>query len=353
MTAARSEHVAVELLASAVIPGGVRASAWGGAELGGLSACALDSSGDVLTVSDDRDSPSLFRLSVVADGTGLQVAPLAVTPFERAPERPGAPALLDLEGMALVGPRVLLSSEGDDDSGEPPALSEYTRDGRFVRTVNLPRVFLSGEGRAWGLRPNLAFEGLTRLPDGRLLMAAEAPTVQDGEPAAIGRGAWGRLLELVPDGDGWRPGRQFAYPIDPLPDPGNLTVAHQETGVSEAFALGPDRVLTLERGFVRTTDRRAFNVIRLYEVDLGGASDVSGLSSLAGARFVPARKALVADLDEWKPRLDPALGSLANFEAMCEGPSRPGGGRTLLLISDNNFSPAQRMAFVLLGLDVH
>jgi hypothetical protein len=261
---------------------------------------------------------------------------------------------LDLEGMALAGPRLMVSSEGDEEDREPPELLEYTLDGHFVGATPLPPVFLPTPGQPdRGLRSNLAFEGLTLLADGRLLMAAEAPTWQDGELPGIGRGAWGRWLEMLPDGPGWRAGPQFAYPIDPLPAMPGLAVAHQETGVSEVLALGPDRALALERGFVRTADRRSFNVIRIYDVSLTGASDVAGLASLSGARFLPLSKTLVADLDEWKPQLGPELGSLANFEAMCPGPALPDGHRTLLLISDNNFRPAQLMAFALFRLDVH
>jgi hypothetical protein len=352
-TTARSAHVTVELLGATVVPGGVHGSAMGGAELGGLSACAMDEAGDVLAVSDDRDYPSLFRLSVSVDGEGLHVKPLSATPFERAAEHQGAPALLDLEGMALVGPRLMLSSEGDEETGVPPALLEYTLTGRYVGSTTLPRVFLAQPGQpTQGLRSNLAFEGLTRFPDGRLLMGAEAPTVQDGEPAEVGRGAWARWLVMVPDRQGWVAGEQFAYPIDPLPPMPELTLTHQENGVSEVLALSADRVLALERGFVRTRDR-AFNVVRLYDVSLSGADDVSARPTLEGAHFRPLQKTLVADLDETRADLGPELGLLANFEALCVGPPLPDGTRTLLLISDNNFSPAQRMAFVLLRLDVH
>jgi len=354
-TTARSAHVTLEFLGARVVPGGNHPAALGGSELGGLSACATDPSGDILAVSDDRDGPSLFRLSVSLDADGLQVTPLSATVFERAPEHRGAPRVLDLEGMALVGTRLLASSEGDAETGDPPALLEYTLDGRFVNVMALPPVFLPAAGQPGrGLRSNLAFEGLTRLPDERLLMAAEAPTVQDGELPGTGRGAWGRWLEVIPGAaGGWRASRQFAYPIDPLPALPRPAVAHEETGVSEALALGPDRVLALERGFVRSTDRRGFNVIRIYDVSLAGADDVATLPSLAGGRFRPLRKALVTDLDLWKSRLGPDLSSLANFEAMCPGPVLPDGSRTLLLISDNNFSPTQLMAFALFRLDVH
>ena len=353
-TTSRSAHVSLEFVGATIVRGGSGVTALGGAEFGGLSACAMDPSGDVLAVSDDRDRPSLFRVSVRPDANGVHVTPLSATALELAPERPGAPDAVDLEGMVLLGTRLLLSSEGDEDAGDPPAVLEYTLGGRFVSATSLPPVFLpASEPPGRGLRWNLAFEGLAQLPDGRLLLAAEAPTQQDGELPGVGRGAWARWAQLVPEGDGWRPGPQLAYAIDPLPAMPGVTVVHQETGVSEVLALGADRVLTLERGFVRTADRRSFNLIRIYDVSIAGADDVSGVASLAAARFRPVGKSLVVDFDAWKPRFGPGLGALANFEAMCLGPVLPDGSRTILLISDNNFRPTQLMAFALFRLDVH
>lgn len=352
-TTDRSTHVSLEFIDARVVPGGTHLAAAGGAEFGGLSACAMDASGDILAVSDDRERPSLFRLSLSLGAEGLRVTPLSATSFELRADRRGAPGVLDVEGMALVGSRLLLSNEGDEGTGVPPSLLEYEQDGRFVGEWMPAPAFLPARGLPeHGLRGNLAFEGLTLVRGGHLLMAAEAPTVQDGALPAIGRGAWGRWLEMIPDAHGWRPGSQFAYPIDPLPVMPGVAVEHQETGVSELLALGPDRVLALERGFVRTTGAGGFNVIRIYDVSLAGAADIAGVASLAGAQVQPLRKALVADLDEWKPRLGPQLGSLANFEAMCLGPTLPDGGRTLLLISDNNFRPSQLMVFALLRLHV-
>ncbi|MGH3093939.1 MAG: esterase-like activity of phytase family protein, partial [Gaiellaceae bacterium] len=78
------------------------------------------------------------------------------------------------------------------------------------------------------------------------------------------------------------------------------------------------------------------NTIKLYSVALPGATNVNGAESLAGSlgSIRAARKTLLLDLD--------ALGiPLDNVEGMAFGPDLPDGRRSLLLVSDNNFSPLQ------------
>ena len=82
------------------------------------------------------------------------------------------------------------------------------------------------------------------------------------------------------------------------------------------------------------------------EISLNGASDVSGLDSIAGrTELKPVSKELVVDLGAL-PGLPPALALLDNFEALAFGPPRPDGRRPLFIISDDNFSADQRTWFL-------
>ena len=78
------------------------------------------------------------------------------------------------------------------------------------------------------------------------------------------------------------------------------------------------------------------NTIKLYEVALPGADDVNGFDSLATllGRIQPVEKTLLLDLDVLGIPLD-------NVEGMTFGPSLPDGRRSLVLVSDNNFSPGR------------
>jgi hypothetical protein len=64
----------------------------------------------------------------------------------------------------------------------------------------------------------------------------------------------------------------------------------------------------------------------------------------------PVTKELVLDLDDVVDRLPREYPRLDNLEAMGLGPELPGGGRALLLASDDNFHRNQRTQFLLFRL---
>ena len=71
-------------------------------------------------------------------------------------------------------------------------------------------------------------------------------------------------------------------------------------------------------------------------------TDVSSFYTLQNKTFNPVKKELLLDLDSIIPQLDVAWGSLDNIEGITFGPTLANGHRTLLLISDDNFSKYQR-----------
>jgi len=77
------------------------------------------------------------------------------------------------------------------------------------------------------------------------------------------------------------------------------------------------------------------NYIRIYAMNIEGATDVSGYPALAGASFKPARKRLVLDLNTL------GLSELDNVEGIAWGPQLSNGHHSLVLISDDNFNKNQ------------
>jgi hypothetical protein len=204
------------------------------------------------------------------------------------------------------------------------------------------------------VRDNGAFEGLTRLPDGRLLVALEAPLDADGPVAGPGTAAWPRIFELLPDAAGtWRPGRELAYRYDAVAADGVFRAGTITAGISDILALDDRRLLVLERAFLVTLGLppRSDNRIRIVQADLGTGQDVSGVPSLPGAPVAPLETRLVLDFDDLRDRLPSELRRLENFEAMCPGPALPDGRPSLLLVSDDNFNPGQRTAFLLFAVE--
>jgi hypothetical protein len=80
--------------------------------------------------------------------------------------------------------------------------------------------------------------------------------------------------------------------------------------------------------------------IRIYLVDISGATDISDIDSLQGAEFTPVSKTLVLNLD------DAGLEHVDNIEAITWGPTLENGNASIVLVSDNNFSEEQVTQFL-------
>jgi hypothetical protein len=230
------------------------------------------------------------------------------------------------------------SSEGERKLNMHPFLRHARRDGMLLETLPLPDMFRFDRTREWGPRNNLSFEGLAFAPDGKSLwLALESPLYQDGPVPTPKAGALSRITQFDRDG---RMLRQFAYPVDAIPaEPGPGRPC--DTGISEILALDGERLLVLERAAVQSADGKYTNYIRLYETDARGASDTRSTPALTGASITPARKRLVLDLSTLN------LSMLDNLEGLSWGPLLPNGHRTLMLVSDDNFSATQVTQFLL------
>ncbi|TQE24396.1 hypothetical protein SipoB123_18505 [Streptomyces ipomoeae] len=81
--------------------------------------------------------------------------------------------------------------------------------------------------------------------------------------------------------------------------------------------------------------------VRIHLVDVHGATDILDRDSLSDGPVKPARRTLVADLSDV-----PGLRRVDNVEGITLGPRLPDGRRTVLLVSDDNFSSAQTTQFL-------
>ncbi|AOS62103.1 esterase-like activity of phytase family protein [Actinoalloteichus hymeniacidonis] len=182
-----------------------------------------------------------------------------------------------------------------------------------------------------GPRVDDTLEGLTYAAGGTLLVSAlESPLEQDGPVPTTEHGAHTRITVHARHGAAVA---QFAYPVDPVfaesPDPDG----RGSNGVSSLVAydtFDPSRYLVVERGYVVGVG----SSVRVFEVSTAEATDVLSRHSLVGGGFEPASKRLLVDLADIGAKLD-------NIEGITWGPPLPTGERTLLLVSDDNFSAAQ------------
>src|SRR5687767_2568139 len=229
------------------------------------------------------------------------------------------------------------TSEGDRKLGLSPFLRVAAPDGKQAGVIPTPDIFTMNKDQEIGPRHNLGFEGLSFAPDGKSVwLTMESALYQDGPIATPSAGAIARLTRLDRDG---KVLAQYAYPLDPIQ--AVPTGKNGDNGVSEILALDDTHALVLERSGVEGADGIWKLHIRIYAIDTTGATDIAAVPSLASANYIPATKGLVIDLAKTA-----AVGRVDNIEGMSWGPVLADGKRSLVLVSDNNFNPAQITQFL-------
>lgn len=188
-----------------------------------------------------------------------------------------------------------------------------------------------------------AFESAGIAPNGRFLFTGvEGALVEDGPAASLAAGSPARLVRYhlrrgVVD-------RQYLYWTDPIAEaphpPGSFAVS----GLVKLLPLNNQHLLAMERSFSVGAPGTG-NTIKLYRVGLAGAENINGDDDISDEldEIRPAGKELLLDLDELGIPLD-------NIEGMAFGPRLPDGRPSLLLVSDNNFSPTGFTQFLLFAI---
>ncbi len=229
-------------------------------------------------------------------------------------DREGSPLSTDFdgEGLALDGDQVWIVSEGHRRPDRRSSLQSFNlSNGHLLREVPLLADWQERQGQ--GLAANKGPEALTQMASGDLLMAAEAPLIQD--KAQNGKD-WVRFARL-------RSGSERR--LEPL---GGVEIgpagsaASRKLGLTELLAVGDDAtVLALLRSFTFPVGWTAhLQLLRLPAEELPDAPPIQPLQS-------------------WN-LMTSGLSS-ANWEGMAWGPALSDGRIPLVMVSDDGFHPFQ------------
>lgn len=349
-----------------------------GLPVGGLSSLDhVPATGRYLAISDDRSDRgparfyelaldlSKFRRSAAPGDAG--VSWVGMTTLLDVDGQPFGRNQVDPESLRLDTRRNLIywSNEGQRVSGamQPPTLRRMHPDGRPAGEFAVPAYFNPG-GSAGGLATgdtgvynNLAFESVAITPGGKTLWTmSENGLAQDSAPAAVNRGSRARLLSF--DLETGKAGAEYLYDVGAVPFPPARAGDFATNGVPDMLALSEHEFIVVERAFAvgavtpgvaAHTRQPTSNTIRLFRVDTRGATDVSGWPSIKGRDVVPVKRTMLLDLSTLTQDDGSPL-ALDNIEGISFGPMFEG-KRTLILVSDNNFNPAQFTQFIALLVD--
>ncbi|MDH3303181.1 MAG: esterase-like activity of phytase family protein [Acidimicrobiia bacterium] len=347
----------VDVLGQVVIPTGTMAD---GTEIGGLSSITWDSARRVYhIISDDQGNrstgdPVRYYTAAIDLGDGSlddgDISFGQATTLLDIDGEPYAPGGLDPEGLVLANPgSFYVSSEGNifADPIIDPFIRRYNRAGRVTAELPIPGYYLPN-GVDRGVRFNLGFESLNLTPDGRhLVTAGEGALFQDGPASTFDSGSLARIL--VYDLARRQPVAEYAYSVDSWAEPSAIFGVN---GIVEVLPIdNVGTMLVMERSFSvgGVGGGGTGNVVAIHEISTVGATDVLSVDALYDGgtpiALTPVSKRLVFSFDDLGVPID-------NIEGMTFGPTLPDGRRTLVIVSDNNFSPGQFTQFVVLALDI-
>ncbi len=342
--AAHAAPPSLSFIGQQVLP---TASFFAGTQVGGLSGIDYIGGGQYVAISDDRSQINAARFYTLS----LNLTPTSfsgvnfntVTTFKTPAGTPYAALQIDPESIRrLPNGNYVYSSEGDTARNIDAFIREATPNGDYVRDYALPAAYQqTGPAGTTGVRNNLAFETLALANGGATTVTAiENALRQDGPAAAYGVSSASRILTF--DTATGVAGAQYVYNVAAVANATTPANQFSTNGLVEMLSLGGTQYLAVERSFVTgfvTPASSTGNSIQIYLIDTAGATDVSGLPSLTGQSYTAVSKSLLLDLDTLGLPLD-------NIEGITWGERLSNGHRSLVLVSDNNFSGTQFTQFL-------
>jgi hypothetical protein len=242
--------------------------------------------------------------------------------------------------------KFIWTSEGERITGkdtviEQPAITIINKDGSYIDTFPLaPQTRMHEE--QYGPRKNGVFEGLAFADNFKTMyISVEEPLFQDGPRASIvPSDAYTRIIKY--DMATHKPVAQYAYLLEPVAHASKPANEFMINGISDILSIGKNKLLVIERSFSTGTPACT---IRVFLTVLSEATNVADLISLTEQHFKhPAAKKLLLNMDDLGIYID-------NIEGVTFGPDLPSGHKTLIFVSDNNFSEKQKTQFLLFEVD--
>ncbi|WRH66464.1 MAG: esterase-like activity of phytase family protein [Planktothrix sp. GU0601_MAG3] len=336
----------IDFMGKANLPTGLM---YNNTEVGGLSGITYNPEQQVYyAISDDssnKNKARFYTLNIDLSSGSLSetgVSVIGVTPLLTETGETFTKDSLDPEGIAFSGNSVFIASEGNFYQNIPAFIKEFSLEGKLLKSLPIPEKFMEKNGnKNQGLRSNLSLESLTITPDKNYLFtASENALIQDGEIANLDRGTPSRILRYNLQTN--QPDREFLYLTDPLANSSFIAEQYNRQGLVDLLAIDDQHLISLERSFSLGLGY----TIKLFLVNLEPADNIQDLESIKQAKsaIVPAEKTLLLNLKRLNILID-------NIEGLTWGSPLPEGGRSLILISDNNFMSLQTTQIIALRIN--
>ncbi len=338
-----NENVTLRFLDDYVVPENLEIN---GTRVGGLSGIEFHE-GEYYLVSDHPGNPRFYKAKIDLSGRKIDRVIISEVVLLNKTDSFFQENHLDLEGLRVESNQIIISSEGSIQNDKDPSIFYIGKNGTYQSHFNLPDYFLSsGEQKP---RNNGVFEGLAESYDGTGYWAGiELPLKQDGsKPKLFPTRSPVRITHF--DKETGEANRQFVIQLEHITKIPWLYFA--VNGLTELLEYAPDKFLVLERAFSAGHGTNG-NTIRIFDVDASNATNTVEVNNLRKTDYQAAVKNLIFDFKPYRKSLKEKI--IDNIEGMTFGPNLPNGNKTLLLISDDNFSSLGRQItqIILMELEI-
>ncbi|GAB3339438.1 esterase-like activity of phytase family protein [Marivirga atlantica] len=311
--------------------------------LGGLSSIDYDGNAFWYFISDDRseyNDARYYRARIDYTDKGIDTVIIGKTVFLKNDSGFNyREHSLDPEAIRFHQNRKTLiytSEGGRQENNKAPFIREMDTLGNLIKSYKVPTVFNYYETK--GLRKNGGFESLTFENDTIIWFANELPLKEDGDVPKYAESK--RPIRLTRfDIKNEEVLAEYAYPIEPVQAITKPANEFNINSVTELISLSETELLVLERSYITGVG----NFVNVFKVNVSNATNVMDEPALTQATFTAVDKELFIDLNQYGERVD-------NIEGMAFGRDFDSETKSLLFVSDNNFSSQQETQIWLFGI---
>ncbi|RPJ74986.1 MAG: esterase-like activity of phytase family protein [Alphaproteobacteria bacterium] len=318
-------------------------------ELGGLSGLVFDAKKNkLLVISDDKSEKTdarFYEFDLKLDDKSFSLSKADVITLKNQDGTPFPKDTADFEDIAILNGDLLITSEGRINKSPPldPEVLVFGRDGKYKFNIDVPEKFkpMKGIESKSGVRDNLAFEALTVSNDGKeFWVGSEESLFQDGRTSGPKHASIVRLIQYKDS----KPVKEVAYHLETVPSVSVAGLVVGVTGLSAIVAIDDSTFYSIERIYLPLARKTIVRIFKFKITDK--TTDISTMDAIASKKITTVEKELIANLDDFTSSMSDQFKVVDNVEGICFGPKLANGHRTLIMVSDNNFSKRQRTQFL-------
>jgi|MDTG01.2.fsa_nt_gb hypothetical protein len=321
----------------------------GGTKVGGISGIDYHE-GNYYLVCDQPSNPRIYKAEIPLINRSIDTVLLTEVIKLNKEEDFYKKHTPDLEGIRFDAESgtMVVSAEGSIQNSKDPSVFQISTEGEFISAYKIPKYFeASGEQKP---RNNGVFEGIAESFDkSGYWVAMELPLEKDGpKPKIYPTNSPIRITKFNKESQSAE--SQFTYKLDGISKlPINWFAVN---GVTEILEYAEDKFLVLERAYSAGYGSNG-NTVKIFDVDASKATNTLEMEDLEKNNYQKAEKRLVFDFKSVKKFLTKK--TIDNIEGMTFGPDLPNGKKSLILVSDDNFSSfsEQITQFILLELEIN